>query len=62
MNTKEIVFIIEQDPDGGYNASASGHNIFTQGDTVSELKEMIADALLCHFGNEDEKETISNNF
>jgi predicted RNase H-like HicB family nuclease len=45
----EIIFMIEDDPDGGYNAQALGYSIFTQGETVEELKENIMDALRCHF-------------
>ena len=58
MNTKEIVFIIEEDPDGGYNANALGYNIFTQADSLPALKTMIKDALLCHFENEEERPGI----
>ena len=50
MNTKEIVFIVEEDPYGGFNANAPGHYIFTQADTLPQLKLIIKDALFCHFG------------
>ena len=49
---KEIIFLIEEDPDGGYNAEGLGYSIFTQGETTEELKENILDALRCHFDNE----------
>lgn len=45
----EIIFLIEDDPEGGYNAQALGYSIFTQGETVEELKENIMDSLRCHF-------------
>ncbi|MCX9083229.1 MAG: hypothetical protein OIN87_00325 [Candidatus Methanoperedens sp.] len=45
----EIIFLIEDDPEGGYNAQALGYSIFTQGETVEELKANIVDALRCHF-------------
>ncbi|WP_297210412.1 MULTISPECIES: type II toxin-antitoxin system HicB family antitoxin [Thermodesulfovibrio] len=45
----EIIFIVEEDPEGGYSASALGHAIFTQADTLEELKMNIKDALKCHF-------------
>jgi predicted RNase H-like HicB family nuclease len=45
----EIIFMIEDDIEGGYNAQALGYSIFTQGETVEELKENIMDALRCHF-------------
>jgi len=46
---KEIVFIVEESQDGGYFARAVNHSIFTQGDTIPELKAMIGDAIRCHF-------------
>ena len=58
MNTKEIVFIVEEDPDGGFNANALGHNIFTQADTLPQLKLMIEDALLCHFESDETRPSI----
>jgi predicted RNase H-like HicB family nuclease len=45
----EIIFMIEDDPEGGFNAQALGYSIFTQGETVEELKKNIMDALRCHF-------------
>lgn len=48
---KEMIFLIENDPDGGYNAQALGYSIFTEGETTEELKENIMDALRCHFDN-----------
>ncbi|MBW2646381.1 MAG: 2-oxoisovalerate dehydrogenase [Deltaproteobacteria bacterium] len=55
MTTNELVFLIEEDPEGGYNAKALGHSIFAQGDTFEILKSNIKDALECHF---DTKEDI----
>lgn len=46
---REIVFIVEESQDGGYFARAVNHAIFTQGDTIPELKSMISDAVRCHF-------------
>lgn len=46
---KEIVFIVEESQDGGFFARAVNHSIFTQGDTLAELKSMIVDAVRCHF-------------
>jgi len=45
----EIIFLIEEDIDGGYNARAMGFPIFTQAETIDELKKMIDDAVRCHF-------------
>ncbi|MDT3739551.1 MAG: 2-oxoisovalerate dehydrogenase [Candidatus Kapabacteria bacterium] len=45
----EIIFYIEDDIESGYNARAINHSIFTQGDTIEDLKKNIKDALNCHF-------------
>lgn len=48
----EIIFQIEQDEiDGGYVATALGHSIVTQGETLEELRTMVRDAVQCHFGD-----------
>lgn len=44
----EIVFLVEDDPDGGYTARALGKSIFTQAEDIESLKEMIRDAVDCH--------------
>ena len=45
----EIIFTAEQTPDGGYSARALGHSIFTEADTEGELREMVREAVACHF-------------
>ena len=50
----EIVFLVEEDPEGGYTARAMGESIFTEGDTEEELKRNIKEALRCHFDKESE--------
>jgi len=46
---KEIIFLVEEAPEGGYTARALGYNIFTEGDSFAELKKMVQDAMQCHF-------------
>ncbi len=48
---RELIFLVEEDPEGGYTAQAVSENIFTQGETISELKTMIRDAIDCHYDN-----------
>lgn len=50
----EIIFILEEDPEGGYNARALGLAIFTQGETMEKIKDNIKDALRCHFERDEE--------
>jgi len=45
----EIVFIVEEAPEGGYTARALGEPIFTEADTMDDLRRMVRDAVLCHF-------------
>ena len=54
MKLQEMIFMVEEDPEGGYNAKALGESIFTQGETLDELKLNIKEALTCHFDNENE--------
>ncbi len=49
MPDSEIIFTVQESPEGGYEASALGHPIFTQADTLDELKSMVRDAVRCHF-------------
>jgi len=45
----ELVFLVEEAPEGGFTARALGEAIFTQADSWSELNEAVRDATLCHF-------------
>jgi predicted RNase H-like HicB family nuclease len=54
----EIIFLVEDDPDGGYIARALGESIFTQADDLESLKEMIRDAVDCHFTEEEKPKVI----
>ena len=45
----EIVFVVEQAPEGGLTARALGESIFTEADTEAELRVAVQDAVRCHF-------------
>lgn len=45
----ELIFIVEEAPEGGYQARALGESIFTESDTLEELNQQIRDAVHCHF-------------
>ena len=49
----EIVFLIEESLEGGYEARALGYNAFTEADTLEGLKEAVRDAVICHFDEEE---------
>lgn len=48
----EIIFLVEEDPEGGYTANALGESIITQADNFEELRENVRDAVRCHFPDE----------
>ena len=45
----EIIFIVEESPEGGYEAKALDQSIFTDGDTIEELRQNVREAIHCHF-------------
>lgn len=45
----EIVFIVEEAPEGGYTARALGESIYTEADSLAQLHEVVRDAVHCHF-------------
>ena len=53
----EIIFLVEE-TDDGYIARSLGHSIFTQADTLEELREMVKDAVECHFDEEERPKII----
>ena len=53
---KEIYFLVEEAPEGGYTAQALGHSIYTEADSWDELKRAVRDAVQCHF--EDDRQPM----
>jgi predicted RNase H-like HicB family nuclease len=49
---ENIIFIIESATEGGYHARAENESIFTQAETLEELKTNIAEAIECHFDDD----------
>jgi len=46
---KEIIFLVEEAPEGGYTARALGHSICTEADSFAKLKKRVQEATRCHF-------------
>jgi hypothetical protein len=46
----EIIFVVEEAPEGGWTARSLGPAIFTEADTLDGLHEQVRDAVCCHFG------------
>ena len=45
----EIIFVVEEAPEGGFIAKAVGTSIVTEADTVAGLHTQVRDAVRCHF-------------
>jgi hypothetical protein len=53
---EEIIFVVEESPEGGYIAKALGVAIFTEAESIEEMRSQVVDAVKCHF--DDEKKRI----
>ena len=58
MDASEIIFMVEEAAEGGYEARALGYSIFTQADSLEELRSMVQDAVRCHFEEKDRPRLI----
>ena len=45
----EVIFVVEEAPEGGYIARALGLSIYTEADSLTELPDKVRDAVRCHF-------------
>jgi predicted RNase H-like HicB family nuclease len=54
----ELFFLVEEAAEGGYIAKALGAPIYTQGESLEELRANIRDAVACHFGDDDKPALI----
>lgn len=58
----EIIFLVEDYIEGGFTAQAIGESIYTQGDSLEELREMVRDSVRCHFDENHCPELIRLHF
>jgi hypothetical protein len=58
----ELIFLIEDAPEGGFTARALGHSIFTEADTLEELRRNVLDAVQCHFDDGKAPKVIRLHF
>lgn len=45
----ELIFLVEEAPEGGYTARALGASIYTEAEDAASLEEKVRDAVRCHF-------------
>jgi hypothetical protein len=46
----EIIFVVEDAPEGGFIARALGESILTEAETIEELETNLKEAVECHYG------------
>jgi hypothetical protein len=54
----EVIFQVQEEPDGGFWAQALGHDIFTQADDLEGLKAHAVAAIRAHFTPEERPATV----
>ena len=59
---KELIFLIEESLEGGYEVRALETPIHTEAESLTELKETIRDAVKCHFNDIDAPKIIRLHF
>ncbi|WP_462221798.1 hypothetical protein [Ferruginibacter sp.] len=50
----EVIFLIEEALEGGYTARALGEAIFTEAETLEELRNNVKEAVDCYYEEDDE--------
>jgi hypothetical protein len=48
-NLPEVIFLVEDAPEGGFTARALGESIFTEANDLADLHDKVRDAVHCHF-------------
>ncbi len=59
---QEVIFLVEESAESGYEARALGHSIFTEGETLEELKANVQDAVRCHFDEPERPRLVRLHF
>ena len=58
----EIIFIVEESPEGGVAARAVGESIFAQAADMGQLHQQVRDAVRCHFDDGAQPRLIRLHF
>jgi hypothetical protein len=58
----EIIFLVEEAPEGGYTARALGESIFAEADDAASLEANIRNAVHCHFENDEMPRVVRLHF
>lgn len=58
----EIIFVVEESPEGGFIARALGASIFVETDSLDQLQAQVRDAVACHFEDDQRPKVIRLHF
>jgi hypothetical protein len=58
----EIIFVVEEAPEGGFAARALGASIFIEADNMESLHDQIRDAVRCHFDEDKTHKVVRLHF
>jgi hypothetical protein len=58
----EVIFVVEEAPEGGFTARALGPSIVTEADTLAEVHAQVRDAVQCHFDDGQAPKVIRLHF
>ncbi len=62
MMMNEIIFMVDEAPEGGFIARALGHSIFTEADDLISLNKNVREAVCCHFDQGKAPQVIRLHF
>ena len=58
----EIIFLVSDSPEGGFEARALGHSLYTEADSEADLRDRVRDAVACHFDEAERPRVIRLHF
>jgi len=58
----EIIFLVEEANEGGYQARALDYSIFTDAETMEDLKVNVKEAVQCHFEEDEMPKVVRLHF
>jgi hypothetical protein len=62
MPNNELIFLVEESPEGGYEARALTESIYTEADSLDELRTMVRDPVACHLEDAERPQFIRLHF
>jgi hypothetical protein len=60
--SSEIIIIVEESPEGGFIAKALGESIFTEAESMDQLKINVKEAVKTHFEEGEHPKIIRLHF